>query len=95
MSLNRFNIFLPLENDILAFFDLGNMSAVHWRICLLVSKSYWNTRVSSTVTAFFQNGNSFEKNRVDLDYVHFVVVRQNFGRRHDPHISFVHVYHQN
>jgi len=54
MSLNRFTISFPLEHDILAFFDQGNMSVVHWRICLLVSKSYWNTLVSSAVTAFFR-----------------------------------------
>jgi hypothetical protein len=45
--------------------------------------------------SIFQKGNSFEKNRVDLYYVHCLVVRQNFGRHLGPRISCVHIYHQN
>lgn len=82
--------FLPFG----AWYSCLLRSVKHVR-CLLISKSYWNTDVSSAVTAIFQKGNSFEKNRVDLDYVHCLVVRQNFGRHLGPRISCVHVYHQN
>jgi len=47
------------EHDVLANFGRGDRLIVHWKICLAVSGSYWNTQDSSPVIISFEKFGSF------------------------------------